>query len=78
MVVVGPLYTLASHVYDQNGMLRHVVILFYRCTILEGDPEPMDCQDLKWVSREELTDFTYVEGDDPVVERIPYDDALWT
>ena len=77
-VEVGSLYTLASHVYDQNGMVRHVVILFYRCSILAGAAKPLDCQDLKWVTRNELKDFTYVEGDNPVVERIVNDDTIWS
>jgi 8-oxo-dGTP diphosphatase len=77
VVDVGSQYTLASHVYDQNGMVRHVVILFYRCSIQKGAPKPLDCQDLKWVTREQLKDFIFVEGDNPVVKRILDDDILW-
>ncbi|MGA1793232.1 MAG: NUDIX domain-containing protein [Thermoplasmatota archaeon] len=76
-IEVGDLYTFASHVYDQKGMKRHVVILFFKCGLLEGEPEPLDCQDLKWVSREELSDQIYVEGDNPVVEMLTSDDRFW-
>jgi len=76
-VEVGDLYTFASHVYEQNGMKRHVVILFFRCGILEGEPEPLDCQDMKWVSRKQLSDQIYVEGDNPVVEMLSNDDMFW-
>ncbi|MBN1539578.1 MAG: (deoxy)nucleoside triphosphate pyrophosphohydrolase [Candidatus Thermoplasmatota archaeon] len=77
-VEVGQLYELASHVYDQNGMRRHVVILFYLCRISSGEPAPLDCQDLRWVSREELTNYIYVEGDHPIAMKIKNDDDLWS
>ncbi|MBN1390937.1 MAG: (deoxy)nucleoside triphosphate pyrophosphohydrolase [Candidatus Thermoplasmatota archaeon] len=75
---VGPLYDLASHVYDQKGLKRHVVILFYLCRISSGEPRPMECQDLRWVTREELSRYIYVEGDEPVVAKIRHDDDLWS
>ncbi|MBN1539431.1 MAG: (deoxy)nucleoside triphosphate pyrophosphohydrolase [Candidatus Thermoplasmatota archaeon] len=76
-VEVGKLYDLASHVYDQNGMLRHVVILFYRCTITSGEPKPLDCQDIRWVSRDQLADLTFVEGDHPLMRKLSEDDGFW-
>jgi 8-oxo-dGTP diphosphatase len=76
-VEVGDVYDLASHVYDQNGMLRHVVILFYRCMIIYGEPMPLDCQDLKWIDRDQLARLSFVEGDHPVVEKLSEDDGIW-
>ncbi len=70
-------YSTASHVYDQNGQVRHVVILFYLCRIESGEPEILDCQDVKWVSRDELSTFQFVEGDHPIIERVLHDDDLW-
>jgi 8-oxo-dGTP diphosphatase len=76
-VKAGSFYDLISHVYDQNGLKRHVVVLFYLCEIVSGEPEAIDCQDLKWVTREGMTDIIYVEGDRPIVERVINDDKLW-
>ncbi|MGA1866589.1 MAG: NUDIX domain-containing protein [Thermoplasmatota archaeon] len=78
IVEVGPLYDLTSHVYEQNGMKRHVVILFYLCRLSSGEPAPLDCQDIRWVAREELTTYIYVEGDNTVVVKIKEDDHLWS
>jgi 8-oxo-dGTP diphosphatase len=78
IIKVGPLYTLASHVYDQNGLKRHVVILFYRCELVSGEPSIIDCQDIKWVTRQELESFSYVEGDLDIVEKLMHDDDIWT
>ena len=74
---VGPLYSLGSHVYERNGMTRHVVILFYRCGMVGGRPVPVDVQDLRWVTREELSSYTYVDGDNPVVSDLVGDDGFW-
>ncbi len=76
-VEVGELYHLASHVYDRNEMLRHVVILFFRCKIISGEARPIDCQDLKWITREQLSDLSFVEGDHPLVKKISADDGFW-
>jgi A/G-specific adenine glycosylase len=54
-----------------------VVILFYRCSISEGEPKPLDCQDLRWVTREELAAFDFVEGDHPIIEMVLHDESLW-
>jgi len=77
-IEAGTLYTLASHVYDQGGMVRHVVILFFKSDLVEGEPRPIDCQDIRWVSRKELSKQTYVEGDHPVMEMLAADDGFWT
>ena len=76
-VKAGSFYDLISHVYDQNGLKRHVVVLFYLCDIISGVPEAIDCQDLKWVTRESMADLMYVEGDRPIVERILNDERIW-
>lgn len=76
-VKVGPHYSTASHVYDQRGEVRHVVILFYICKIEGGEPEPLDCQDLRFVTRDELGDYVFVEGDGPIITKVLDDDDLW-
>jgi 8-oxo-dGTP diphosphatase len=76
-VHVGGLYDIASHVYDQKGMLRHVVILFYRCDIMSGEPQPLDCQELRWLDKEQLMGFSFVEGDNPLVAKLSGDETFW-
>lgn len=78
VVDVGLQYALSSHVYNQNGLTRHVVILFYECKLVSGIPEPIDCQDLKWVSRQELGSFTYVDGDECIIQKMIADDQIWS
>jgi 8-oxo-dGTP diphosphatase len=77
-VNVGHQYALGSHVYHQNSLSRHVVILFYECELISGIPEPLDCQDLKWVTREDLGSFTFVDGDVDIVKQLISDDEIWS
>ena len=78
-IVVKPdrLYHVASHVYDQNGLVRHVVILFYLCDIVEGDPSPIDCLDVRLVSRDDLSSYVFVGGDSTLLAAMRSDDDLW-
>jgi 8-oxo-dGTP diphosphatase len=76
-IETGPLYEVLSHVYDKNGNVRHVVLLFYICRIMKGEPMIIDCQDLKWVNREEMNSLSFVEGDLPLVNRILEDAGVW-
>ncbi len=73
----GPLYEVLSHVYDNNGDIRHVVLLFYKCILIEGDPQPIDCQDLRWVDEVGMRALTFVEGDKPLVRKILDDNNIW-
>lgn len=76
-IETGPLYEVLSHVYDNNGDIRHVVLLFYLCRIIEGKPERLDCQDLLWVDRKEMASLPFVKGDVPLVNTILDDPGLW-
>ena len=77
-IETGPLYEVLSHVYNNNGDIRHVVLLFYKCRIIEGDPQPIDCQALRWVDEEGMRFLTFVEGDTPLVRKILDDNYFWT
>jgi len=76
-IETGPLYEVLSHVYDRDGDIRHVVLLFYICKITEGEPSPIDCQDLRWVDTSEIADLTFVEGDVPLVDSLKEDSGIW-
>lgn len=33
---------------------RHLVLLYFRCAIREGKPEPLQCRQVRWMHREEV------------------------
>ena len=49
---------------------RDVLLLFYGCRILEGEPAALDCRDVRWVRPQELEGFDFAEADRAFVERM--------
>lgn len=63
---VGDIFKVISHNYDD----KQVILLCYKCKIVEGIPCPTDCQDFKWVTPAEMSDFDFAPADIPVVEAL--------
>jgi hypothetical protein len=76
-IETGPLYEVLSHVYDNNGDIRHVVLLFYICRIIDGRPQPLDCRDLIWADEDMMKSLAFVEGDIPLVDLLLSDSGIW-
>ena len=64
---VGELLNLASHVYSTENGVRHVVILFFECLILEGDPQPLEGGEVGWFDGPSFSDLRLVEADLPMI-----------
>ena len=48
---------------------RDVLLLFYGCEIVEGEPTPLDCNAVKWVSPDALKSMDFAGADRAFVER---------
>lgn len=48
---------------------RDVLVLFYRCEILEGEPKCLDCNAIEWVAAEDLKGFDFAGADRVFVGR---------
>ncbi len=48
---------------------HHLVLLYFKCAIVEGKPEPLQCRQIKWVPREDVKLL-----DKPPADRIFWDD----
>lgn len=46
-----------------------MVVLFYRCEI-EGEPQPLDCDELRWVNVDEIADYRLLPGDIAIARRL--------
>lgn len=42
---------------------KTVRLTFYRCDWLRGEPRPLGCHDLRWVTRSELTHYDFPGAD---------------
>jgi 8-oxo-dGTP diphosphatase len=52
-----------------------VLLLFYNCRIVRGEPQPIECSDPRWVPLNELDDYPLLPGDLPFVERLKQEAA---
>ncbi len=47
-----------------------VLLLSYRCQVVEGSPRPLGCRDLRWVDLQTLGTFPMPPADDPIREKL--------
>ena len=64
--IVGPLLT--DRVYDYPD--RTVRILSFTVEITGGEPEPLEHDEIRWVSPDDLFSFSFVPADIPIVEAV--------
>jgi 8-oxo-dGTP diphosphatase len=67
---VKDIFDVASHNYRKNGETYHVLLLCYHCDYSGGEPRPVDCNDLRWVGRNDIEDYEFAAADVPVVKKI--------
>lgn len=49
---------------------KSVVLLFYRCDLLEGEPKALECDEVRWVALADLRSLDWAPADIPFVERL--------
>jgi mutator protein MutT len=69
-VDVGELIYQTRHVYSE----RTVELYFYRCSI-NGDPQPLLGQEMRWVRRHELKSLGFPPADAELIERLAAEPA---
>jgi mutator protein MutT len=72
-VQVGALVESLTHSYpDKTVHLR-----FFRCTLGSGDPQPLDCAAVKWVSPGDLSGHAFPAADERLLSRLQTTPELW-
>jgi len=56
---------------------KDILLLCYLCRILRGEGKSLECNDFKWVTRDELKGFNFVPADLPIVEKLMMDKRLY-
>lgn len=59
---VGNLFEVVYHVYPEFPIL----LLAYECVIERGTPNPVECQDLRWIEVEEVLTLSMPAADEPI------------
>jgi 8-oxo-dGTP diphosphatase len=49
---------------------RSVLLLFYRCRFISGEPVAIDCHNFCWIKPSQLNDFDFLEADLDFIRRL--------
>ena len=65
-ISVGELFEEVVHAYPEKS----VRLKFFICKILSGEPQPLDCAAVKWVTKTELAAFDFPAADARLLEKL--------
>ena len=65
-ISVGELFEEIAHDYPEKS----VHLKFFVCQLLSGEPQPLDCAALKWISKAELTEHQFPAADAQLLEKL--------
>ncbi|HNR04555.1 MAG TPA: 8-oxo-dGTP diphosphatase MutT [Bacillota bacterium] len=71
-IEVDDIYKVVKFKYEEKDIL----LLCYLCRIIKGDGKAIECNDFKWVTKDELPGFDFVPADLPIVEKLINDKRL--
>ena len=72
-VDVGDLFEETTHAYPEKS----VHLKFFVCRMARGEPQPLGCAALKWVTRTDLAAHEFPAADATLLERLLLADDLW-
>ena len=72
-VRVGELVESLTHHYPGKS----VHLRFFRCTLVAGEPKPLDCAAVKWVSAQELSGHDFPAADERLLGYLRDTPGLW-
>lgn len=58
-ISVGDRISSISHDYEDFRIILH----FYKCVRLQGEPQLLQCNDFRWVTSAQLSDYAFPEAD---------------
>lgn len=69
-VAVGELIESIEHAYPE----KKVLLKFFRCEWIRGEPQPLGCPAFRWITREELDKYQFPPADARLLQRLP---TIW-
>ena len=72
-VEVGMLFESVVHPYPE----KTVRLEFFLCRWVSGEPQPIECADLKWVDRQGLAQYEFPAADARLIERLEAGEGGW-
>jgi len=71
-IQVVDIYKVVKFKYEEKDIL----LLCYLCRIIKGDGKAIECNDFRWVTKDDLPGFDFVPADLPIVEKLINDKRL--
>ena len=65
-ISVGELFEEISHDYPEKS----VHLKFFICKLIAGQPQPLDCAAVKWISKAQLHEFEFPAADAQLLEKL--------
>jgi mutator protein MutT len=65
-IAVGKLFEEIAHDYPEKS----VHLKFFVCALTAGEPRPLDCAAVRWISRDELKQFAFPAADAQLLQRL--------
>lgn len=72
-IVVLDIYKVVKFDYKDKDIL----LLCYLCKIVSGEGRKLECNDFRWVTRDELIGFEFVPADLPIVDKLLKDEGVF-
>ncbi|MHB1308483.1 MAG: 8-oxo-dGTP diphosphatase MutT [Limisphaerales bacterium] len=72
-VEVGPCLERVRHEYPDKA----VYLEFFRCRLIEGEPQALGCQAIAWVTPQELSRYEFPAADARLLDRLTTETDLW-
>jgi mutator protein MutT len=72
-VAVGELVETIEHDYPGKS----VRLKFFRCRLLENEPQPLGCAAVAWITRDQLSQYEFPPADERLLEQIRRREELW-
>lgn len=72
-VGVGKLFESVTHAYPE----KTVALKFFLCRLERGEPQPLGCAAVKWITRAELAAHDFPAADATLLDKLRATPALW-
>jgi len=67
IAVTSPVrFRVIRHEYPEKTVELH----FFRCTVSRGEASALDCEEVRWVTPGELSDYEFPPADRPLIEAL--------
>jgi mutator protein MutT len=68
-VMVGEHLITIDHDYQKFT----VTLIVHHCQIIRGEPQPLECAEIRWVNLTQITDYTFPEANYQIIEALRRD-----